>query len=248
VPIAYLAAGRGDVALLFLHGGFADASFWDRQLTEFAANYRVVAVDLAGHGRSGRLRERWTLAAFGDDIRVVVEELDLERVVMIGNSMGGPVGLEAARIMPERVVAVIGVDTLHSAATTIDGERWRDYVQSFRDDFKGTCSAMARALFHADAPPELVEDVRRRMCEADPPVPLEILDAFQGYDMAEAMQAVEVPIRSINGDLYPTDVEGNQAIADFGAVIIEGAGHYPMLEMPDEFNHRLGAMLERLGF
>jgi pimeloyl-ACP methyl ester carboxylesterase len=247
VPIAYVAAGGGDVALLLIHGGFADSRFWLGQIDEFSDRYQVVAVDLAGHGDSGRDRRSWSLAAFGEDLRAVVDALDLKRVVLIGNSMGGPVALEAARIMPKRIVAVIGIDTLHDATAVIDPEQWEAYVQAWRQNYRGTCGAMARALFHQDADPELVEDVRRRMCDTEPPVPADILESFRAYKLGKAMAAVEIPVRSINGDLYPTNVEGNRQVADYDAVVMEHTGHYPMLETPDEFNRHLATMLEELG-
>jgi len=56
-----------------------------------------------------------------------------------------------------------------------------------------------------------------------------------------------VPIRAINGDLYPTKVDVNRmAGLDFDAVVMAGAGHYPMLERPDEFNRHLRAIVREL--
>lgn len=246
VQIAYTTAGEGDVALLFLHGGFADSSFWKHQFPAFAGEYRVVAVDVAGHGRSGRNRERWTLEAFGEDVRAVVEELGLQRVVVIGNSMGGPIALEAARIMPDRVVAVIGIDTFIDATVATDSEARRAFVQSLKDDFAATCGEMMKSLFHDDADPALVDEVRKLMCKPEMPVPVDCLDAFDGYDLTTAFKECKVPIRSVNGDLYPTNVEGNRTLADYDAVIIEGVGHYPMLERPEEFNRLLSEMVGEL--
>jgi pimeloyl-ACP methyl ester carboxylesterase len=247
VPIAFRTAGTGETALLFIHGGFADSSFWDGQMAAFSDRYRVVAVDLAGHGRSGRERQTWSLTAFGEDLRSVIDELGLQRVVLIGNSMGGQVALEAARMMPDRVEAVIGIDTLHDATAVIDSAQWEAYMQAWRQDYRGTCGAMARALFHRDADPELFEEVRGRMCDTEPPVPVDILECFRSYELGKAMAAIEIPVRSINGDLYTTNVAGNQEIADYDAVVMEHTGHYPMLEIPEEFNRHLATMLEDLG-
>ena len=58
-----------------------------------------------------------------------------------------------------------------------------------------------------------------------------------GYDEAAAVRRLQAPLRAINGDLYPTDIEANRKIKpDFDAVIMKHMGHYPMLERPDEFN------------
>ena len=88
VTIVYSAAGTGGTALLFIHGGLADRSFWDGQLREFAAKYRVLALDLPGHGDSGSDREIWGLPAFGADVLAVVRAERLKSVILIGNSLG----------------------------------------------------------------------------------------------------------------------------------------------------------------
>src|SRR5262249_39407728 len=112
VPIRYRVLGDGRPALVFVHCWTCDQHFWDASLGRFTRDYTVVTLDLAGHGGSGRGRKEWTIAAFADDVKAVVEKLGLERVVLIGHSMGGPVALEAARKMPQRLVAPVPVDTL----------------------------------------------------------------------------------------------------------------------------------------
>ena len=89
VPIAYSACGDGEPALVFIHGGLADLSFlaeWQPQA--FAARHRVVAVDLAGHGESGAARPKWGMPQFGEDVRAAIEAEKIERLVLIGNSLG----------------------------------------------------------------------------------------------------------------------------------------------------------------
>src|SRR5512144_68056 len=103
VAIHYHAEGRGSPALVFVHCWACDRHLWDAEVPVFAASHRVVTLDLAGHGESGRGRKDWTIAAYAEDVRAVVEALHLDRVVLIGHSMGGPVIVEAARKMPARV-------------------------------------------------------------------------------------------------------------------------------------------------
>ena len=61
-------------------------------------------------------------------------------------------------------------------------------------------------------------------------------DGSVNQEMDRAMAAAGVPIRAINGDLQPTAVETNREAADFDALVIEGAGHFPQLETPELFN------------
>src|SRR5512139_1111269 len=59
VKIVYSAAGKGEPALVFIHGGLANRGFWEGQLKAFADRYRVIAIDLPGHGESGINRKKW---------------------------------------------------------------------------------------------------------------------------------------------------------------------------------------------
>ena len=76
VAIAYSVSGTADTAIVFIHDGLADRSFWDGQHAPFSHNYRVIALDLAGHGESGRDRQKWGIAEFALDVLAV---LDAER-------------------------------------------------------------------------------------------------------------------------------------------------------------------------
>ncbi len=250
VPIVYTAQGEGDPALVFIHGGFCDATFWASQVEAFAGENRVVTLDLAGHGASGSERAEWSPEAFGQDVKAVVEDLALERLLLIGHSMGGLVSLAAAQLMPERVVGIIAVDTLQNADLEWDEEAWRERVNSFREDFAGTCAQIRSANFREDADPALVAEVMAKICGRSPEmaaVGAEMLAAFESYDMAAQMQAVRVPIRGLNADLRPTNVEGNRKYApDYDAVIMEGTGHFLMLERPQEFNQHLAELVKGL--
>ena len=71
---------------------------------------------------------------------------------------------------------------------------------------------------------------------------------FGGYDTGAPARQLRVPVRCINGDRFPTDVEAiRRVIADFDAVVLPHTGHFPMLECPEEFNRRLGEIVLGLG-
>ena len=106
LPIYYTVQGEGEPALVFVHGWCCDGGYWSEQLGRFAQRYKVVAVDLGGHGQSGLGRQTWTMEAFGEDVKSVVEKLGLTKAVLVGHSMGGKVIIEAARLMPGRVVFI----------------------------------------------------------------------------------------------------------------------------------------------
>jgi len=240
VPIAFSSFGEGEPTLVLIHGWLCHRGFWARQAKELMEHYRLVGLDLAGHGKSGHEREGWPLSAYGEDVKAVVEELGLERVVLVGHSMGGMVALEAARLMPERVVGVIGVDTFHNAATQVDPEVWERRMQRFEKDFKGSCEESVRKFFSETADPSLVRKATSSMCRSSPEMAISLLRQHGAYDLAAALRRVEVPVRTINSDMYPTDVQGNREFSPgFDMTLMEGAGHFPMMERPEEFNRLL---------
>jgi pimeloyl-ACP methyl ester carboxylesterase len=115
VPIAYTVTGSGSPALVFIHGWMCDQTFWEAQVEEFSTSNTVITIDLPGHGLSGMDRDGWPMMAYGADVQAVVEHFGLTNVVLIGHSMGAPIALEATRLMPGQVAAVIAVDALHDA-------------------------------------------------------------------------------------------------------------------------------------
>jgi pimeloyl-ACP methyl ester carboxylesterase len=247
VSIVYSAAGAGDPALVFIHGGLANRTFWEGQLRVFAGLHRVVALDLPGHGESGLNRKKWGIPEFGADVKAVIEVEKLKNVIIFGNSLGGPVAIEAALLLPDRVLGVVGVDTFQVLNVRITPEEAKQRAEFFQRDFAGALKQMVRMLFHADADPALIAEAESRMAGTSPEAARAMFLSLAGYDVGDAASRLTVPLRAINGDLYPTDVKENRKVkADFDAVIMKHMGHYPMLERPTEFNNRVTEIVASL--
>ncbi len=247
VPIHYRAEGGGETALVFVHGWSCDGGYWKNQVPYFSAHYRVVTLDLAGHGTSGMARKRFTVEAYADDVKAVVEHLGLRRVVLIGHSMSGPVTVEAARRMPERVVALVPVDTLQDLNEKPDPKAWDDMSKPLRADFRKGADAFVREMFPKTADPALVDEVAADVASAPPEVAIATFDSLATYDIRPAIAALTVPIRSVNCDLWPTRVgENRRTYAKYDVVILPGLGHFPMLEAPQLFNETLAGVLRDL--
>ena len=247
VSIAYTIRANDSPALVFIHGWMCDQSFWDAQVEPMSESYTVVTIDLAGHGQSGMNREEWSLMTFGTDVQTVVEHLGLNEVILIGHSMGGPVALEAARLMPDRVLGVIAVDALHNANFEYDPERKAGFLAAWDQDFAGTCTSFVTSMFPETADPALVDRVKASMCEGPAQSSVAQFRQFLDYDMKAALEAVDVPVRCINAGLWPTNSDVNRAYhEDFDAVIIDGPGHFLMMEIPEEFNAHLSLAVAEL--
>lgn len=76
IPIRYLTYGVGSPTLVFVHGISCDQSYWKKQVIPFSRDFRVVTVDLAGHGESGMGRKEWSMEAYGGDVSAVDTYVD----------------------------------------------------------------------------------------------------------------------------------------------------------------------------
>jgi len=247
VKIVYSVSGAGKPALVFIHGGLANRAFWDGQLRVFGGHHRMIALDLPGHGESGLDRKKWGIPEFGADVKAVIDAEKAKKVIIFGNSLGGPVAIEAALLLPGRVLGVVGVDTFQLLDNRITQEEARERAQFFERDFAGALKQMVGMLFHKDADPAKVADAEKRMAATSPTAAREMFLSIGGYDGGTAARRLAAPLRAINGDLYPTDVPANRKLKpDFDAAIMKHMGHYPMLERPDEFNRRVAEVVAGL--
>ena len=249
LPIVCEVRGKGDTALIFLHGWCGDRAYWKNQADAFAADYRVVTLDQAGHGESGKDRKMWKTDSLAGDVQSVVKALGLKRVILVGHSMGGPVALLAAKRMPDRVVAVVGVDTLQDAEFKAPEEMKKKFLEAFETEFKKTMREGFSGLLHEKTDPDLKKWLLTRAEAQDQKMALGLMRDMTDLDLKVLLKEAKTPVRCINSGggfkfFRKTAIATNKKYADFDAVTIEAVGHYPMLERPAEFNEKLRTVLK----
>ena len=250
VDIHYEVHGKGEPTLVFIHGWSCDRSYWRAQVDYFAKQYQVITIDLAGHGESGTNRSEWNLRNYGTDVVSVVNDLQLEKLVLVGHSLGGHVALEAASLMQERVLMVIGADSLHDLSATFSEEEMTALLQAMETDFRATAQNMVRSqMFLPGADVSLVEAVASDIGSAPPAI---AIDTLKGYDRwtkkerGETLSKLGVPIHVINSEEYRgTNMAAAKGLAySFEATLIPKIGHFVMLENPPMFNKLLAELIE----
>jgi pimeloyl-ACP methyl ester carboxylesterase len=239
VEIAATVYSAGPTNVVLVHGWMCDQTYWEAQVPALSERFGVVTVDLAGHGLSGIRRQAWTIASLGDDVATVISQLQLDNVVVIGHSMGGRVGLEVARLLPETVIGVIGVDTLHDAEAEWDPAEVGGLLAGFEADFVATCGGFVRSMFGERASEVVINEITTDMCGGPGEIGTALFRDYAAYDLVAALQATHVPIRSINADKWPTNVTANKKYADFDVVVLNDYGHFLMQEAPGELNDAL---------
>lgn len=251
VRVAYDVRGtaQGKPSLVFVHGWSCDRGYWAAQMEAFAEDFRVVAVDLGGHGGStlGH-REKWTIASFGGDVATVVRALGLQRVILIGHSMGGDVVAEAARRLKGRVAGLIWVDTYGKLGSFRTPEQREEIIAPFRANFAQTTEQFARGMFGPNADPALVDRVAKDMASAQPQVAIPAMESSFSNDrlMPGILQELKLPVIAINSVSSRTD---RASMEKHGVEVVEmpDVGHFPMMEDPERFNAILRDAIARLG-
>lgn len=247
IAISYHVEGDGKPALIFVHGWCCDKGYWKNQVAHFSKDYKVVTIDLAGHGKSGLGRKIWSMEAFGKDVFAVVDKLNIGQAILIGHSMGGAVIIEAAKQMPTRIIGLVGVDTYHSIEDTYPQEQFEEFIAPFRSDFVATTGNFVHDMFTPDADSAIVEQIANDMSSAPPEIGIGAMQEYFKFDHASELRDLKLPIVCINSDKWPTEVEaGQRQVSFFELKLMPGIGHFVMMEDPEQFNNLLDETVNEL--
>jgi pimeloyl-ACP methyl ester carboxylesterase len=250
-PISYEIYGAGESTLVFVHGWSCDARYWRAQLPHFAENHRVVMLDLAGHGHSGTTRSQYTMRAFGEDVKAVIEATGSRRIILIGHSMGGSVIAEAARLMPSRVIGLIGIDTLEDIEYPMTREELKRMIAPLEKDFRAGSRQFVEEMISPQTDPQLREWILSDMSAAPPAVALSAMNNMMSQyitgEAAEIFDEIRIPVITVNGDMWPVNYEANRRhMLSFDAIVLKGADHFLMLNRPEQFNRALETAISKL--
>ncbi|MDD5719247.1 MAG: alpha/beta hydrolase [Candidatus Krumholzibacteria bacterium] len=239
VPIAFTVSGRGPGVVL-VHCWCGNQSFWADAMADLARDHCVLALDLAGHGQSGRAREDFTMDAFAADALAAMDAAGIPRAVVVGHSMGGTVALAMAVRAPDRVQRIVGIDNLHQIERGFSTEQLDAFMAPFRDDFAANVPGFVRAMYPADADSAAVARASDVMAATPPEVGLSAFRNLFAFDLAAAARAYARPLHLLNDTRNPVAVDQWQAHGvDVRLKTMDDVGHFPMFTVPAEFTRLL---------
>lgn len=247
VTVSYSVYGDGDTVLMLIHGWSCDQTYWREQLNTFKKNYRVVTVDLGGHGKSTKgTRKQWTMPNFAADVIAVVKALDYEKLVLVGHSMGSMVVLEAAAQMETPPNGVVCVDYLIDSLRTLQEEQINASLQPFYADFENSMKGFVSTLFLENTDETLKNWITQDMANGDPEVAISAAKYLAVRDYGETFAALKSQNNKyiINSDKRPTDM-GYYENLGFSISVIKDSHHFLMLNQPDAFNTLLQKVIEQ---
>jgi sigma-B regulation protein RsbQ len=243
-------SGKGKTTVVLVHGYTCDESTWTEQVPDLAKQYRVITLDLPGHGKSDVPPvEKFSMDLFARAIEAVRAEALADRIVLVGHSMGTPVILRYAQMYPQHTAALVFVDGLMLAPTPANpaassGLSSRTRAMGGPDGMKNR-EAQVRRFFVAGTPPAVKEKVLHMMLGAPEVTAVGAMNAT----LDPAGQTNQIPPVPVLAIYAGTPIAGRQAVlsrfpaADY--VQLAGTGHFLMLEKPQEFNSALLAFLSR---
>ena len=250
VHVQYHVYGQSEPALVFIHGWSCDSNYWREQVPLFKQKYTIITVDLAGHGGTDSNRTDWSMARYGQDVATAVAAVPNQQLILVGHSMGGPVALEAARLLKKRVIGIIGVDTFKSIGGPIPTTAQLDaIVKPFEANFIGhTRDVVSKYFFAPGGNAQLAQKVAYDMSLSPPQVAIPSMRAVMSYDYAAPLKEIEAPIVAINSDLGEpmNELRIRKVLPRFRAVVIPGDGHFLMMEDPARFNPALEAEVQAM--
>ena len=230
--IHYETAGEG-FPFVLLHGIGSNSRSWRRQLADLSRDFKVIAWDAPGYGRSSDPTGKPSMAFYAGRLRGLLDSLQLKRIFLLGHSTGGVVAQEFYRRHPDCVSKLILADTRYAGSQTTLQQR----LQAIRS-MTPSQLAVERApkLLSRAAPPELIREVESIMSEVRPSGYEFAAIALAESDTRNVVRDLRVPTLLIWGSEDEITPLWSEVPSGARLQIIPNAGHLCYIERPDIFN------------
>jgi pimeloyl-ACP methyl ester carboxylesterase len=235
--VHYESVGSGREAIVLIHGWSGDVSVWRFQVPELAKRARVITLDLPGHGASDKPQTAYTMAFFARAVEAVMRDAGVDRAVLAGHSMGTPVIREFYRLYPEKTLALVAVDG--SLQNLYSGMLDPVIAQLRTPAYKDVAAKFIASMF-TNPGTEALRDATLATTAATPQHVM--VGSFEGMRDPAIWKddPIGVPLLVVNAKApfwTPEYVAYVRTLApEVDYRVIEGPGHFLMLEKPQEFN------------
>ncbi|MEJ5202591.1 MAG: alpha/beta fold hydrolase [Anaerolineales bacterium] len=241
--------GHGTPVVL-IHGFPLDHTIWNPLVPLLEGKARLILPDLRGYGKSPVTRGTYDMGLLADDIKEMLDGLNIRQAVLVGHSMGGYVSLAFARCYPERL---LGLALVASQAAADTPERRQGRLQTAGEVERRGVKSLAKTMPEKlTTHPDLVEPLRQLILQANP---AGVAGALKGMadreDMTRRLSEINVPTLIIAGaqdSLIPLEKsrEMERLLPRGWLVEIPNAGHMPMMEAPEMVAEALFRLLEKI--
>jgi pimeloyl-ACP methyl ester carboxylesterase len=254
--VHYESYGKGSEAVVFIHGWTCDYTFWRGQAPIYET-HRALLVDLPGHGQSEKPDVAYTQERFARALNAVVRDAGVDRAVLVGHSMGGPVALTFLRLFPNNTRAIVFVDAYVPQTPKDDADRAAQiarmgpFLRSLREPAsRETTQKMIESMFSDKTTPAMREEIRSKMAATPQHVMASAMEGMFAIEAPKSGESYSVPVMAIvaaspgraNDEAHLRVVFPN--LRKYEAW--QGSGHFLMMESPARFNTALEQFLVSL--
>jgi pimeloyl-ACP methyl ester carboxylesterase len=251
--VHYESYGQGREAVVFIHGWTCDLTFWRGQAPVYTKQ-RALLIDLPGHGQSDKPDVAYTQERFARAIDAVMKDSGVDRAVLVGHSMGGPVILTYLRLFPAKTKALVFVDASipqppkDDAARKAQAARMDPFIKTLRGPgYKAQTNSMIEGMFSAKTTPAMREEIRSKMAATPQHVMASAMEGMFGLKELQPGETYNIPVMSIvvaapsraNDEAFMRSIFPNLRRYEQW----QGSGHFLMMESPDRFNRALSEFL-----
>jgi 3-oxoadipate enol-lactonase len=251
VELYYETEGEGPPVLL-LHGLGSSARDWDQQIPELARSYRVIALDVRGHGRSSKPPGPYSVSQFAQDATSLLCRLNAAPAHIVGLSMGGMIAFQMAVDSPQVVRSLVIINS----GPSMIFRKWsqRLFIRSrfaiVRLFGMRTLGKMvAQPVFPDPGQQALRDRFQEAIAANDPRAYLASLRALIGWSVEERICRIQCPVLVISSDQDYTPVDFKRAYAakipGAAIAVIQNSRHVAPLDQPAELNRQLLDFLAR---
>ena len=241
----------GEPVLFFIHGSFINKDYWQKQLYHFASHFRVIAIDLVGHGKSTTNRENITIDQYGNDILAIINQLGLKNVILIGHSIGGDIMLAANEKNDKNIIGLIGVDYFENVGSQLPDNAINQIMTDLRNNFINTNVAYAKNVLLTEKTDQIItERVVQDFRSISPRVAIPMNDDFFHFPKKEEalLKKLDKKLYLVNSDYQPTNEMSLKKVLkdNYELKIIKGTCHFPMIENPGELNTAIEGFVQEM--
>ena len=256
VNVYYESFGSGKPAIVFLHPWSTNRYIWTNQVPAFARDYQCIVMDHRGHGMSDKPASGYAIGEMAADVVAVLDDLNIDKAVLVGNSIGGMIAMQTNLDAPERVIA----NLILSSGTNIGADTPPEVAEAMQQDWKGVFSALLDSALSSESKqnkPELTAyldgcfRVEDNFSEAVFFASLADPNGVFAWNITDRLGEINKPTLIIAGSQDgATTVEHNQLLADKipGAEIkiYDHIAHFCQLEDPNLFNQHLAEFVQKV--
>ncbi|MHC5120403.1 MAG: alpha/beta fold hydrolase [Planctomycetota bacterium] len=253
--VHYQVAGSGSKTIVFIHGWSCDTEFWKYQVPAFGDDYRVILIDLPGHGKSDAPEMDYTMEAFADAVKAVLDDSSTEKAVVIGHSMGFAVAWQFAIKYPAHTAGVCSVDGafVRIPADPVELSTLKQNIEMIKGGLKmpdrqAFLTAFLESMYTEKTTPQIREFIMNKMSATPKHVGDSAMEDLLDLDNWRDLPVLDIPTLAVyvKGPDYKDQDRAfiHEKFTKLDFHEIEDYSHFFMLENPDYFNANLKTFLE----